>query len=141
MPVSRNRKRTARSVALILGLAVWFTSIAAGRAQADPIFLSIDGGTCVPRFFFGINDCVNRNFYAHRGGVDIVNTFSNDFTRIDGILDDERFLFTTGSTAFGRASADLSTGELKVEVNSIEGTSILAAAVRPAMGDTLHLVG
>jgi hypothetical protein len=75
------------------------------------------------------------------GGLTALGIVSADGNSISATLDDGRFAFTTGSTAFLRGSADLATGELKVQANSIQGTSVLFAEMRTAMGDTVHLTG
>jgi hypothetical protein len=71
----------------------------------------------------------------------IIPQTSNNGTRIDGEVDDGRYVFTTGTSGYGKASADLATGQLKVLANSIEGTSRMVTAVRTAFGDGIHLSG
>lgn len=104
-------------------------------------FLFMDGGTCIPGTIFN-NTCLQSNFYSSQpGGLTVIPVISADGNSISGTLDDQRFAFTTGSTAFLTGSANLATGQLKVQANSIEGTSHLFAALRTAMGDTVHLSG
>lgn len=128
-----------------LALNVLLAALALAGANAALAFVALDGGDCVPNQFLipaGINTCASQNFFARRtGGLSVLPVFSADGTRVSGTLDDERFAFTTGSTAFIRGSADLATGQLRAQANSIEGTSVLESAIRVDFGDTVTLHG
>ena len=118
---------------LLVVCALWLKS-----AQAA-VFM--DGGTCVPNTLFG-NNCLFSNFYANQpGGLSLLPVESNGGTRISGTLSDDRFRFTTGSVAFLDGSADLATGEIKIQANSVLGTTDLFAALRATISDSVHLTG
>jgi len=125
-------------------LGVVSVGIAATPAQAAPV-VGIDGATCVPGTYSGFNiNCTNLTYYnygAYYGGLAILPQISNNGTRVDGVVDDSRYAFTTGTSGYGKASADLATGQLKVTANSIEGTSNMVTAVRTWFGDGIHLTG